>query len=136
MLVTQLWHQLFVTPWTVAATLLYPWNAPGKNTEVSCHALLPSSQPRDLTQVSHIVGRFFTIWGTHEAPWAHPPIMDTALQIFFTTNLILEKRKLLTCFQETLWAQIQKTASFTCSLSIVLECQKNPNLAISEPDFL
>ena len=26
-----------------------------------------SSQPRDLTQVSHIAGRFFTIWTTREA---------------------------------------------------------------------
>ena len=26
-----------------------------------------SSQPRDRTQVSHIVGRFFTIWATREA---------------------------------------------------------------------
>ena len=35
---------------------------PGKNTGVGCHALLQgSSQPRDLTQVSCITGRFFTI---------------------------------------------------------------------------
>ena len=27
-----------------------------------------SSQPRDQTQVSHIAGRFFTIWATREAP--------------------------------------------------------------------
>ena len=27
-----------------------------------------SSQPRDWTQVSHIAGRFFTIWATMEAP--------------------------------------------------------------------
>ena len=26
-----------------------------------------SSQPRDLTLVSHIVGRFFTVWATREA---------------------------------------------------------------------
>ena len=26
-----------------------------------------SSQPRDRTQVSHIVGRFFTVWATREA---------------------------------------------------------------------
>ena len=29
-----------VTPWTVAARLLYPWQSPGKNTGVSCHFLL------------------------------------------------------------------------------------------------
>ena len=27
-----------------------------------------SSQPRDRTQVSHIAGRFFTVWATREAP--------------------------------------------------------------------
>ena len=30
---------LFGTPWTVAR-LLCPWNSPGKNTGVGCHALL------------------------------------------------------------------------------------------------
>ena len=28
-----------------------------------------SSQPRDWTQVSHITGRFFTVWATGEAPF-------------------------------------------------------------------
>ena len=39
------------------------WDSPGKNTGVSCHALLQrsSSKPRDQTQVSRIAGRFFTI---------------------------------------------------------------------------
>ena len=32
--------QLFVTLWTEAAKLLYPWDSPGKNTRVGCHALL------------------------------------------------------------------------------------------------
>ena len=32
--------QFFVTPWTVAHRLLCPWNSPGKNTVVGCHALL------------------------------------------------------------------------------------------------
>ena len=31
--------QLFVTPWTVAS-ILCPWNFPGKNTRVGCHFLL------------------------------------------------------------------------------------------------
>ena len=30
-----------------------------------------SSQPRDQTQVSHIAGKFFTIWATREAPEEH-----------------------------------------------------------------
>ena len=32
--------RLFVTPWTVPAWLLCPWDSPGKNTGVGCHALL------------------------------------------------------------------------------------------------
>ena len=28
-----------------------------------------SSQPRDQTWVSHIAGKFFTVWATREAPW-------------------------------------------------------------------
>ena len=38
-------------------------DSPGKNTGVGCHALLWGIfQPRDQAHVSHIVGRFFTIW--------------------------------------------------------------------------
>ena len=36
---------LFVTPWTVATRLLYPWDSPGKNTGVGYHAP-PSPTPR------------------------------------------------------------------------------------------
>ena len=32
--------QLFVTPWTVAARLLCPWDSLGKNTGVGCRVLL------------------------------------------------------------------------------------------------
>ena len=32
--------ELSVTPWTVPARLLCPWNSPGKNTGVGCHSLL------------------------------------------------------------------------------------------------
>ena len=39
----------------------------GKNTGVGCHALLQEIFPtRDWTQVTHIVGRFFTVWATKE----------------------------------------------------------------------
>ena len=31
---------ILVTPWTVACRLLCPWDSPGKNTGVGCHALL------------------------------------------------------------------------------------------------
>ena len=36
---------LFVTVWTVATRILYPWDSPGKDTEVSCHALLQEIFP-------------------------------------------------------------------------------------------
>ena len=50
------------------ARLLCPWNSPGKNTGVVSHSLFQGSAwPRDLTQVSCIGGRFFTIWATREA---------------------------------------------------------------------
>ena len=45
--------------------LLRPWDFPGKSTGVGCHFLLQSIfLIRDRTQVSHIVGRRFTIWAT------------------------------------------------------------------------
>ena len=34
-----------VTPWTVPTSLLCPWNSPGKNTRVGCHALLQGIFP-------------------------------------------------------------------------------------------
>ena len=43
----------FAALWTVAAKLLCPWDSPGKNTGVSCHAFLQrSSQHKDWTHVS------------------------------------------------------------------------------------
>ena len=45
--------------------LLHPWDFLGKITGVGCHFLLQgTSQPRDWTQVSHIVDRCFTVWAT------------------------------------------------------------------------
>ena len=36
---------LLATPWTVASRLLCPWDSPGKNTGVGCHALLQGIFP-------------------------------------------------------------------------------------------
>ena len=36
---------LFVTIWTVSCRLLCPWDSPGKNTGVDCHALLQGIFP-------------------------------------------------------------------------------------------
>ena len=50
--------------------LLRPWDFLGKSTGVGCHFLLQgTSQPRNRTQVSHIVDRHFTIWATREVTW-------------------------------------------------------------------
>ena len=51
------------------ARLLCPWDSPSKNSGVflAMPAFRVSSQPRDWTQVSHMVGRFFTIWATMKA---------------------------------------------------------------------
>ena len=37
--------RLFLAHWTVAARLLCPWDSPGKNTGVGCHALLQGIFP-------------------------------------------------------------------------------------------
>ena len=42
---------LFATPWTMALSLLCPWNSPGRNTGVDCHFLL---QRIFLTQGSNL----------------------------------------------------------------------------------
>ena len=58
---------LFVTPWTVAFWLLCPWNLPGKNTGVDCHALPPGNlpdpgiEPGPLTSPA-LAGGFFPTW--------------------------------------------------------------------------
>ena len=45
--------------------LYSPWNSPGQNTRVDSISLLQRIfQSRDRTQVSGIVGRFFTSWAT------------------------------------------------------------------------
>ena len=47
--------------------LLCPWDFPDKSTGMGCHFFLRgSSQPRDRTRVSCIVGKRFTIWATME----------------------------------------------------------------------
>ena len=37
--------RLFATPWTEPSRLLRPWDSPGKNTGVGCHALLQGTFP-------------------------------------------------------------------------------------------
>ena len=50
------------------ARFLHPWDSPGKNTGMGCHALLQGIFPtHGWIQISHIAGEFFTIWVTREA---------------------------------------------------------------------
>ena len=49
----------FATPWTVPVRLLCPWDSPGKNTGVGCHALFQEPESPELT------GGVFTT----EPPW-------------------------------------------------------------------
>ena len=66
-LLSHVW--LFETPWTVARQA--PLSIGILQARILEWVAMPSSrrssQPRDQTQVSHIAGRFFTIWATREA---------------------------------------------------------------------
>ena len=62
---------LFVTPWTVAARLLCPWDSPGKNTRVGCQAFTnPGTEPMSLPSPA-LARRFFTTGMNWEVPWFH-----------------------------------------------------------------
>ena len=69
---------LFATPWTVACQAPLPMGIlQARILEwVAVSSSKGSSQCRDQTQVSHIAGRFFTIWVTREAQeyWSGYPI--------------------------------------------------------------
>ena len=62
--------QLFVTPWTVAHRA--PLSTEILQARILEWIAIPfsreSSRPRDRAWVSHIAGRFFTIWATREVP--------------------------------------------------------------------
>ena len=66
--------RLFVLPWThvTPASLLWPWDFPGKNTGVGCRALLQglflTRESNCDTYDSYMAGRCFTHWDTWEAP--------------------------------------------------------------------
>ena len=62
---------LFATPWTVAYQS--PLSMGFSRQEYWISLSRKSFQPRDWTQVSHIVGRCFTIWATREVLTSGPP---------------------------------------------------------------
>ena len=61
--------QLLVTPWTIARQLLCPWDSPGKNTGVGCHALL---QGIFLTQGSSLNSLCLLHWQGGSLPLVPP----------------------------------------------------------------
>ena len=61
--------RLFATPWTAARQLLCPWDSPGKNTGMGCHALLQGIIP---TQGSNLPLLSFLHWRVGSLPVAPP----------------------------------------------------------------
>ena len=57
---------LFMTPWTVPARLLCPWNSPGKNTGMSCHSFLQGIFPTQGSNPGLSHCSFFIVWITRE----------------------------------------------------------------------
>ena len=58
---------LFPTPWTVASRPLCPWDSPGKNTGVGCHALLQGIFPTQGLNVCLLLcRRILYHWATWE----------------------------------------------------------------------
>ena len=63
-----------------------------------------SSQPRDQSWVSRIVGRFFTIWATREAVTEHIPYINTRHCAGHSDYTILVNRS-----KNTAWLELQVT---------------------------
>ena len=64
------------------ARFLRPWDSPGKNTGMGCHALVQGIFPtQDQTQVSQVSGGFFNVWVTREALSSEVRFKET--QFFF-----------------------------------------------------
>ena len=67
-----------------------------------------SSQPRDLTQVSCIAGRFYTSWATREAP----PTLSFV--VFLITAILTEVRWYLIVVLIPWWLSVLKIFLWTC----------------------
>ena len=98
------------------ASLLCPWNSPGKNTEVGCYALLkgifPIQESNLQSLISSCIGRwvFFFFFFTASTTWEAP------LTIFFKTILPIHSMFLIECslFMNCLFGVC--TINFTNSL--------------------
>ena len=60
---------LFVTLWTVAHQLLCPWDSPGKDTVVGCHALLQGIFQTQGSKSPALADWFFTTRATWETQY-------------------------------------------------------------------
>ena len=100
--------QLFATPWTVAyqapPSMGFFWARVLEWVVISFSR--GSSQPRDRTQISCSVGRFFTIWATREVP----------------------RLTVLHCFSA--WKP-SNSSSLSCYPKITLSCELNFSLFFS-----
>ena len=77
--------RLFVTLWTVGARLLCPWDSPGKNTGMGCHATLQGIFP---TQRSNPHLLCFLHWQAGSFPIA-PPVLMCISDILKQLELLL-----------------------------------------------
>ena len=109
---------LLATPWTIAARLPCPWDSPGKNTAVGCHALLQGIfQTRGLN--SHLLRcRWVYCWATGGSP--HPPHLMTLLRAMRVTNLFSNWMMPKASFQET---RDRKAMGLLPGLSKILTCR-------------
>ena len=90
----------FVTPWTVPARLLCPWNSPGKNTGVGSHSLL---QGVFLTQGSNL-GLLHCRQILYHLSHQGTPVYSYNA-ILFDLQKKKKKRKILPC--ATLWINLE-----------------------------
>ena len=65
------------------ARLLRPWDSPGKNTGVGCHALqgIFLTQGSNLSLFLELAGRLFTTSATWEAPWNTGEVLYVCIYI-------------------------------------------------------
>ena len=91
----------FVTPWTVPARLLCPWNSPGKNTGVGSHSLL---QGVFLTQGSNL-GLLHCRQILYHLSHQGTPVYSYNAILFGLQKKKKKKRKILPC--ATLWINLE-----------------------------
>ena len=96
---------LFVTLWTVACQAPLSMGFSRKNTGVGCHFLLQRifwlRDGTSVSGVSHIAGRFITIWAIREA---QDPISSKSFTLIFVYIIIVLKPKALEHLARPMWS--------------------------------